>query len=95
MDYTGPAPAAYMFSFAIDASGPVEATWTLVSQAGTAWASGTLVFEAAGSKDLNVPVKLDVCNGRHWAGAGHLELAAGGKKYSSATMKITADCKAK
>ncbi|OFW10484.1 MAG: hypothetical protein A3H96_26425 [Acidobacteria bacterium RIFCSPLOWO2_02_FULL_67_36] len=95
MDYTGPAPAAYTFSFAIDASGPVEATWTLVSQTGTAWASGKLVFEAAGSKDLNVPVKLDVCNGKHWAGAGHLELMVAGKKYSSTTMKITADCKAK
>ena len=95
VNYTGPSPAAYTFSFSIDANGPVEAEWVLVSQADTAWASGTLVFEAAGTKELNVPVKIGVANGKHWEGAGHLEVVVGEKRFSSATVKISADCKAK
>lgn len=95
MNYEGPSPAVFTFSFSIDANGPGEAQWVLVSQAGTAWASGTLVFEAAGTKELNVPVKIPVALGKHWQGAGHLELVVGGKKSSSATMKISADVKAK
>ena len=94
-DYTGPSPAVYTFSFSIDASGPVEAEWVLVSQADTAWASGKLAFEAEGTKKLNVPVKIGVANGTHWEGAGHLEVVVGGKRFSSVTVKVSADCKAK
>ena len=93
--YTGPAPAAYTFSFSIDASGPVEAQWVLVSQADTAWESGKIVFTAAGTKELNVPVKIGVANGQHWEGAGHLEVVVGAKRYSSVKVPISADCKAK
>ena len=93
--YTGPAPAAYRFSFSIDASGPVEAVWVLVSQADTAWESGKIVFTAAGTKELVVPVKIGVGNGQHWEGAGHLEIVVGAKRYSSAKVPVSADCKAK
>jgi hypothetical protein len=95
LTYTGPAPAAYTFSFSISASGPVEAVWVLVSQADTAWESGTLKFDAAGTKELKVPVKIGVGNGVHWEGAGHLEVVVGETRVSSPTLKITADCKAK
>ena len=93
--YDGPAPAVYQFEFAVNASGPVEAQWVLVSQAGTAWASGKVVFEAAGTKTVHVPVKIGVANGKHWEGKGHLEVVVGGKRYSSVTVDISADCKAK
>ena len=93
--YTGPAPAAYTFSFSIDASGPVEAQWVLVSQADTAWESGKIVFTAAGTKELIVPVKIGVGNGQHWEGAGHLEVVVGSKRYSSVKVPVSADCKAK
>ncbi len=93
--YTGPAPAAYQFSFTVAATGPIEAQWVLVSQADTAWESGTLTFEAAGTKQLNVPVKIGVGNGSHWEGAGHLELVIGAKRISSATVPVIADCRAK
>jgi hypothetical protein len=95
MNYTGPSPAIYTFSFSIEANGPGEAEWVVVSQAGAEWASGKLVFETAGTKELNVPVKIGVPNGKHWEGAGHLEVVVAGKKFSSATMKISADAKAK
>jgi hypothetical protein len=79
---TGPAPAAYTFSFSIDASGPVEAEWVLVSQADTAWESGKIVFTAVGTKDLLVPVKIGVGNWQHWEGAGHLEVVVGNREHA-------------
>jgi len=94
-NYTGPAPAAFEFQFDISASGPVEAQWVLVSQANTAWASGTIAFEAAGRQTLKVPVKIGVANGRHWDGKGHLEVVVGAKRISSPTLDISADCKLK
>ncbi len=93
--YTGPAPAVYQFEFSIDASGPVEAEWVLVSQADTAWESGKLVFEAAGTRNLIVPVKIGVGNGTHWEGSGHLEVVIGATRVSSVTVSISADCRAK
>lgn len=95
VNYTGPAPAAFEFQFDIAASGPVQAQWVLVSQANTAWASGTIAFEAAGRQTLKVPVKIGVANGRHWDGKGHLEIVVGAKRISSPTLDISADCKLK
>lgn len=94
-NYTGPAPAAFEFQFEIAASGPVQAQWVLVSQADTAWASGTIAFKAAGKQILKVPVKIGVANGRHWDGKGHLEIVVGAKRISSPTLDISADCKLK
>lgn len=91
--YNGPAPAAFEFQFDIEASGPVQAQWVLVSQADTAWESGTIAFEAAGRQTLKVPVKIGVANGRHWEGKGHLEIVVGTKRVSSPTLDISADCK--
>jgi hypothetical protein len=93
--YTGPAPAAFEFQFDIAASGPVQAQWVLVSQANTAWESGTIAFEAAGSQTLKVPVKIGVANGTHWDGKGHLEIVVGAKRISSPTLDISADCRLK
>ncbi|HOC19345.1 MAG TPA: hypothetical protein PKK95_13815 [Vicinamibacterales bacterium] len=93
--YTAAAPAAYVFTFAITASGPLEAQWVLVSQADTAWASGKLAFEAAGTKELEVPVKIGVGNGQHWEGSGHLEVVVSGKRTFSEKLPVSADCQAK
>jgi hypothetical protein len=94
LHYTGPAPAAFTFSFSIEASGPIEADWVLVLGE-IAMESGKLVFGAAGSKQLNVPAKIGTSNGAHWDGAVHLEVVVGEKRFSSATLQIAADCKAK
>jgi hypothetical protein len=93
--YTGAAPAAYVFTFAVTATGPVQAAWVLVSQADTAWESGKIVFTAAGTKEVKVPVKIGVGNGQHWEGSGHLEVVVGAKRTSSATIPVVADCRAK
>jgi hypothetical protein len=93
--YTSAAPAAYVFTFAITASGPLEAQWVLVSQANTAWASGKLAFEAAGTKELEVPVKIGVGNGQHWEGSGHLKVVVNGKSTLSGKLPVSADCQAK
>ncbi len=93
--YEGPAPAVFQFEFEVHATVPVEAQWVLVSQADTAWASGKIVLKAAGTMTLRVPVKIGVANGQHWEGKGHLEIVVGGKRYSSPTVDIAADCKAK
>lgn len=93
--YTGPAPAAFQFEFQVNATGPVTADWVLVSQGDTAWESGRIIFTAAGTKTLKIPVKIGVGNGQHWEGKGHLEVAVGGKRHSSPTVDISADCKAK
>jgi hypothetical protein len=95
VNYTGPAPAAFEFQFDIEASGPVQAQWVLVSQADTAWESGTITFKAAGRQTLKVPVKIGVANGKHWDGKGHLEIVVGAKRISSPTLDISADCKLK
>jgi hypothetical protein len=95
VNYTGPAPAAFEFQFDIEASGPVQAQWVLVSQADTAWESGTITFKAAGRQTLKVPVKIGVANGRHWDGKGHLEVVVGARRISSPTLDISADCKLK
>lgn len=91
--YTGPAPAAFEFQFEITATGPVQAEWVLVSQADTAWESGTIVLQAAGTQTLKVPVKIGVGNGSHWDGKGHLEIVLGDTRISSPTLDISADCK--
>ena len=93
--YTGPAPAAYEFTFSVTASGPVEATWVLVNQADIAWQWGTLVFDAAGTKELKVPTKVGVGNGTHWEGAAHLEVTVGTARTSSEPLTVSADPKAK
>jgi hypothetical protein len=93
--YTGPAPAAYVFTFAVTATGPVEATWVLVSQADTAWESGKIVFDAAGTKNLKVPLKIGVGNGQHWEGSGYLQVTVGATNTISDTLKVSADCRAK
>jgi hypothetical protein len=93
--YTGPAPAAFEFQFEIEASGPVQAQWVLVSQARTSWASGKITFAAAGRQTLKVPVKIGVANGKHWDGKGHLEIVVGANRVSSPTLDISADCKLK
>jgi hypothetical protein len=95
VNYTGPAPAAFEFLFDISASGPVQAQWVLVSQADTAWESGTITFKAAGRQTLKVPVKIGVANGVHWDGKGHLEIVVGATRISSPTLDISADCKLK
>lgn len=95
VNYTGPAPAAFVFEFDISASGPVQAQWVLVSQADTAWESGQITFKAAGRQTLKVPVKIGVGNGVHWDGKGHLEIVVGAKRISSPTLDISADCKLK
>ena len=95
VNYTGPAPAAFVFQFDIAASGPVQAQWVLVSQADTAWESGQITFKAAGRQTLKVPVKIGVANGSHWDGKGHLEIVVGAKRISSPTLDISADCKLK
>ncbi len=93
--YTGPAPAAFQFTFEVKASGPVQADWVLVSHGDTAWESGKLVFTAAGTKQLKIPVKIGTSNNQHWEGAGHLEVIVGEKRYSSPAIAVSADCKAK
>jgi hypothetical protein len=92
--YTGPAPAAFTFSFSIEADGPVEADWVLVLGE-IAMESGRLVFEAAGTRELSVPGKIGTSNGMHWQGAVHLEVVVEEKRFSSETVQITADCAAK
>jgi hypothetical protein len=93
--YTGPAPAAYVFTFAVTATGPLEATWVLVSQDDISWESGKIVFAAAGTKELKVPVEIGVGNGQHWEGSGYLLVAIGDGKTVSDTLKISADCRVK
>ncbi len=51
--------------------------------------------ETAGTKQLDVPVRIGVGNGRHWEGAGHLEVVVGAKRFSSPVVPISADCRAK
>jgi hypothetical protein len=90
--YAGPSPAAFEFKFSITASGPADIKYILVNQADRVSASGTLTFDAAGTKELTVPIKVGVPNGTHWDGSGKLQVYAP-NKIESEPVKISADCR--
>jgi hypothetical protein len=90
--YAGPSPAAFEFKFSITASGPADIKYILVNQADRVSASGTLTFDAAGTKELTVPVKVGVPNGTHWDGSGKLQIYAP-NKIESEPVKVSADCR--
>ncbi len=93
--YTGTYPPTFDFTFSITANGPLEAKWVLVNQADIAWQWGTLVFDAAGTRELKVQSKVGVAAGTHWEGAARLEVNVGTVRTSSEPLKIAADPKAK
>jgi outer membrane lipoprotein-sorting protein len=93
-DYKGASPATFEFVFSITANGPVEIKYILLNQADRVWNSGTLAFDAAGTKEVTIPVKVGVPGGTVWEGWAKLQVYAP-NKIESEPVKISADCRGK
>jgi len=89
--YVGPYPGKFDFVFAITSSGPAEVKWVLVNQADVAWENGSLRFEAAGTKELRIPIKVGV-QGKLWEGWTRL-LVYEPNKIESEQAPYSVDCR--
>jgi len=93
-DYKGASPATFEFVFSITANGPTEIKYILLNQADRVWNSGTLAFDAAGTKEVTIPVKVGVPRGTVWEGSAKLQVYAP-NKIESEPVRISADCRGK
>jgi hypothetical protein len=73
-DYNGAYPATFEFAFSVTVSGPTEIKYVLLNQDDRVWESGTLAFEAAGTKELKIPVKVGVPRNTVWKGWAKLRV---------------------
>lgn len=89
--YVGPYPGKFDFVFAITSTGPGEVKWVLVNQADVAWENGTLSFDAAGTKELSIPIKVGI-QGKRWEGWTRL-LVYEPNKIESEQAPYSVDCR--